>query len=76
MTFFGYRQKITSKPNIVMNRTKGILLERAEIRRRKCNSKDDKGNENFFLKKMYISVTRFLTKYKLLLAYMYINNDC
>ena len=32
-------------------------------------------DENNFLK-MYISVTRFPTKYKLLLVYMHINNNC
>ena len=32
-------------------------------------------DENNFLK-MFISVTKFPTKYKLLLAYMHINNNC
>ena len=48
-----------------------------EIRRiREGNTRSNHTHidENFL--KMYISVTRFPTKYKLLLAYMHINNNC
>ena len=73
----GYKILVTCILNIFVSRTKGITLERGKIRRvgeENTLFYQTQIDDNFL--KMYISVTRFPTKYKLLLAYMHINNNC